>query len=472
MHTDRFFRNLGGQRFEEVTEAALPTLQRFGHGCAAGDFNADGFTDLYVANYGKNSLLLNNGDGTHTEVGALAGVDDDLWGTSTLWFDVDADGDLDLYVANYTDWDATMHELCQYDRVFGYCGPRDYTAEPDRVFVNQGDGSFLEQSQELGLSSPDGKALGVVAVDLDNDGLAEVYVANDMCGNFLFTRSRPPLAKLVDDTSRPYINLANDGGSAVSETGLKEASMGIACGDFDRDGLNDIFLTHFEKQKSTLYRNRGKLMFEDVSRQTEVARHTFTTLGFGTIPFDYDRDGCLDLFLANGHVIGSEHPKARMKPQFLYNRGKAKFVDISEHCEGGYFERPLLGRCAAGGDFDNDGDLDIAVSHLNDPLALLDNETQTNASFVGIDVALASRASVVGARVTIRVGKHSQTLPIKSGGSYLASPDPRLLFGVPLNVDEVEMEVTWPSGATETHRLGVGRYWRVGTGAVPTPLSH
>ena len=457
---NQLFRNLGDGHFVNVTSLASSSDNRFGHGVSVGDFDADGFPDIYIANYGENGLLRNNGDGTFAHVGDRAGVADPLWGTSTLWVDIDADGLLDLYVANYTDWDPTRHELCLYDKAFGYCGPRDYNALPDRVFLNQGNGTFVEAAKRLGLSAPKGKALGVIALDLDNDLKAEIYVANDMCGNFLFTQSRPPMSQLVESNERMYVDLASVAGCAVSERGLEEASMGIACGDFDGNGFNDIFLTHFHQQKGTLYQNQGAgLQFLDASRRTKIARHTYDTLGFGTIALDYDRDGVLDLFMTNGHVLGSKHEISWMRPQLLRNDGDGDFADISAHC-GPYFQKRLMGRAAAGGDFDNDGDLDLAISHLRDPIALLENRTETQRSFVGLELTTANRIPPVGGRVVVQQAGSTQMLPMMAGGSYLASSDRRLLFGLDDAPAELTVIVYWPSGRVDRLvNLQRNRYW-------------
>ena len=463
---NRLFRNLGNGHFVDVTRSAASADTRFGHGVAVGDFDADGFYDLYISNYGENALLRNNGDGTFEHVENRAGVADPLWGTSTLWVDANADGLLDLYVANYTDWDPAQHELCLYDKSFGYCGPRDYNAQPDRFFLNQGDGTFVDAAQTLGLSAPKGKALGVVALDLDNDVKPEIYVANDMCANFLFTQSRPSIAKLVEsDNDQLFLNLASVAGCAVSERGLEEASMGIACGDFDRNGFNDIYLTHFHQQKGTLYQNQGNgLQFLDASRRTKIARHTYDTLGFGTIAFDYDRDGALDLFMTNGHVLGSQHEISWMRPQLLQNEGAGNFVDVSSAC-GPYFERRLLGRAAAGGDFDNDGDLDLAISHLKDPFGLLENRTETGRSFLGLELATANRIPPIGGRVIVHHAGKKQMLPVMAGGSYLSSSDQRLLFGLDNNASDVTVEIHWPSGRVDKLvDLEPNCYWLVREG--------
>jgi len=468
-YVNRLFRNEGNGSFSDVTFSSGALENGYGQGCAVGDFNADGFPDLYVTNFGKNSLLENNGDGTFSEVGSTAGVDDPSWGTSTVWLDLDDDFDLDLYVVNYLDLHSGNSEVCEYNGKKGYCGPGSYQAKADRVYLNQNDGTFIESAGKLGIEAAEGKGLAVIAADFDNDGRSEVYVANDMAANFLFTRTQDS----ADDprSNSPFHNVAQASGCAVSRDGKNEASMGIACADFDGDGLIDIFLTHYYQAKNTLYRNRGSLVFDDDSRRSRVATTSFGTLGFGTAAFDYDRDGVNDLFIANGHVLGPEHDPFAMKPQLLRNDGRGRFDDISP-LAGEYFLDHFVGRGVATADYDNDGDADLAVTHLNRPMSLLRNETETGRHFLGLQLKTAARTSAVGGRVVLTFDDQKKVITLTSGGSYLSSNDSRLLVGLGDLSGPVDLEIRWPSGKVEQFQgLEHDRYWLILEGHQSMPFS-
>jgi hypothetical protein len=459
---NRLYRNLGQGQFGEVSLQAATGDNHYGQGVAVGDFDADGFPDLYLANYGANVLLHNNGDGTFSDVTESSGTGDELWGTSPIWLDLDGDGDLDLFVTNYLHVTLENSQVCKYGGVDGYCGPGRYEASPDRAFLNQGDGTFVESAEELGLRDKGGKGLAIAALDFDHDLRPEIYVANDMMENFLFTRSGSPSEDDGTDETRPrYTNIAVKSGCAVSLTGIHEASMGVACADFDGDRLADIFVTHYYANKNTLYHNLGELMFHDDSRRTRIAATSYETLGFGTVPFDYDQDGAIDLFITNGHVLGPKHKPNEMPPQLLRNDGRGAFSDISE-LGGPYFQTLSLGRGAAGGDYDNDGDLDLVVTHINRPVALLRNDTQTNHHWLGVELRPISRAHPVGGRVVVRAGNREFTQPVVAGGSYLCYGDPRMLFGLGDHAKTVDLEIHWPSGRVDIHSdLAVDRYWQL-----------
>jgi len=480
-HFNRLYRNLGDGRFEERSRLANTVDDsHYGQGVTAGDFDADGFMDLYLANYGANILLHNNGDGTFSDVTEWSGAGDSLWSTSPIWLDVDGDHDLDLYVTNYLLVTLENIKVCEYDGVVGYCGPGSYEAAPDHVFLNQGDGTFRESAEQLGLVQEGGKGLAIAALDFDHDLRPEIYVANDMMENFLFSREKTDAEQDTSDEPaanidnrkverRRYANIAVPSGCAVSLTGIHEASMGVSCADFDGDQLPDIFVTHYYANKNTLYHNLGELMFHDDSRRTRIAATSYETLGFGTIPFDYDRDGATDLFITNGHVLGPNHKPNEMPPQLLRNDGRGSFVDIS-HFGGPYFNELWLGRGAAGGDYDNDGDLDLVVTHIGQPVALLSNETRTDHHWLGIELRTISRVKPIGGRVVVRADQRTITLPVVAGGSYLCDGDPRLLIGLGDHSEPVTVEIYWPSGQRDVHpNLAVDRYWRLGETIAPPP---
>ena len=284
-----------------------------------------------------------------------------------------------------------------------------------------------------------------------------------MMDNFLFAESGVATERDGSEvpTSPRFANIATQAGCAVSFNGMHEASMGVACADFDGDQLPDIFVTHYYANKNTLYHNLGELMFHDDSHRTRVAATSFETLGFGTIPFDYDQDGATDLFITNGHVLGPRHRPNEMPPQLLHNDGRGSFADISQFA-GPYFKELWLGRGAAGGDYDNDGDLDLVVTHIGQPIALLRNDTQTGHHWIGVDLRSTSRMAPVGGRVVVRAGARQITLPVVAGGSYLCSGDPRLRFGLGDHAGAVTVEVHWPSGQVDVHdEIAVDQYWRL-----------
>lgn len=459
-YRNRLFRGHRGPEgyfFRDVTGSVGAAADRqFGHGCAVGDFNSDGFPDLYVTNYRSAVLLRNNGDGTFDDVTEEAGVRNPFWGMSSVWVDLNDDQYLDLYVVNYLDVNFENLQVCSFRGKPGYCGPGEYQGQPDRVFVNLGNGQFLEQSEELGLVGPNGKGLVVAALDLDQDGRAEIYVGNDMTANFLFTRSRPSFA-VQPSEERLYWEVANPAGCAVSDTGLNEATMGIAAADYNRDGLPDIFLSHFYQQKNTLYTNLGGLLFKDDSRRTRIAATSYDFLGFGTVALDYDRDGAMDIFVANGHVLGPYYEPCEMTPQLLRNDGTGRFDDIS-HEAGPYFQEKLLGRGVAGADFDQDGDLDIAISHLHRPLALLRNDNEAG-HFLGFSLWQPNRIPPVGARVEIVQNGKKWVVPYVAGGSYLSSNDTRILVSLP-DASPADVTVYWPHGAVNIHlQVAVDQYY-------------
>lgn len=469
-HISRLYRNLGGGRFREITPSAGQAgFHGYGQGCAVGDFNQDGFPDIFLANYGPNTLLQNNGDGTFSDVTAVADMADPFWGSSAVWLDLDDDGDLDLYGVNYLDVRLENLKVCRFHGKPGYCGPGDYEAQPDRVYRNEGDGRFVEAAESLGLTGLNGKGLAVAALDLDGDLRTEIYVANDMTPNFLFTRT--PFPATAGGSAQPdtlYREVAMQAGCGVSDIGHNEASMGIATGDFDRDGLTDIFLSHFYLHKNTLYRNLGKLIFKDDSRRSRIAATGFDFNGFGTVVLDYDRDGAVDLFIANGHVLGKYQEPHQMHAQLLRNDGRGRFDDISA-AAGAYFQELLLGRSVAASDYDDDGDLDFAVTHLHRPTALLRNDTEAAGHFLGLELCTWTRIPPIGGRVTVTAGDQRWVLPVVAGGSYLASHDPRLLVAIPSD-GPVDVEVAWPGGERQQFTgLATDRYWRIYPGHDPEP---
>jgi hypothetical protein len=467
-HSDALFQNRGGESFVEISGAARATTIGYGQGCAVGDFDGDGFEDLYVTGYRTSTLLRNLGDGTFADETVESGTRNDRWGSGVVWLDINDDRLLDLFVVNYLNVTPENREQCRFSGVPGYCGPGHYEAVEDRLFLNLGEGRFRDVSEEVGVTIPDGKGLGVAVLDFDLDGRNEIYVANDMTPNFLFQRQAVMGTGAdrsdANDVLPKFRDVAPIAGCAVSDMGLNEASMGVACADFDGNGFCDIFLTHFYAQKNTLYRNLGGLQFEDDSRRARLVAISHDRLGFGTVPLDYDRDGATDLLIANGHVLGPEHTPFAMRPQLMRNDGQARFEDVGPQ-SGDYFQQLCVGRGAAGADFDHDGDLDLLVTHLDRPVALLRNDTATPHHYLGIELRRADRLPPQGTQVIVTAGDRRITSMSIGGGSYLCVSDPRLLIGLKDWSDPVTLEIRWQSGPVARYEnVAVDRYWLVQEG--------
>lgn len=441
---NRLYRNLRGRDFQDSSAASQTGDTGYGQGVTIGDWNVDGFPDLCVANYGRNVLYLNQGDGTFLEVSEEWGMDDPAWSTSGLALDLNGDGLPDLYNANYMDVTPQNNQVCTYGDRKGYCGPGQYESVADTVWMNTGTGSFAPASDSSGLVVQPASGLAISAVDLDRDLLPEIYVANDMQANLLLTRSHS------DTGEHSWTEIARLSGVAVAADGMNEASMGIAAADFDHDGHIDLYLTHYYQMKNTLYRNLGELLFEDDSLRTGVASSSLPLLGFGTVAFDWNADGFSDIFVANGHVLGPQVDPWTMSPQLLMN-DNGRFRDVSR-LAGAYFLDTWIGRGTASGDFDNDGDTDLTVSHIDRPVSILRNDTLDQVRSVSVRLQAASRCPPVGARIRVIGGGTTQEQTVMGGGSYLSTSDERLLFHP--DADEFELEVDWPNGRTVRYSGG------------------
>jgi len=454
-HHDRLFRGRGGAGFRDVSAVAGILDDRFGQGIAVGDYDVDGFPDIYLSNFQSAVLLHNNGDGTFTDASAAAGIAADGWGSSAAFADLDRDGILDIYACCYLDDELGAHDPCAYPFGRSYCGPAMRYGVQDLVWRGRGDGTFVESARSLGFDeeSGNGKGLAIAVVDLDDDLVPEVYVGNDAQPNYLWRYA--PVA------GPRYLDVAPLSGCAVSGDGRSEATMGIAAEDYDGDGRIDLHLTHFAMAKNTLYRNLGGLSFEDSSSATGIAAATFDPLCFGTVALDWDRDGRMDLFNTTGHVHGLVDDPGAMPPQLLRQRGDGLFVDVSAAVDADYFRGLWLGRAAAGADFDEDGDLDVAVSHVGAPAALLRDDTAPPGRFLGLDLRTPSRLPPVGGRVEVTCGDRRVVRPLVAGGSYLSVHDPRLLVALPPGDEPAEVTVHWPSGRVDRHRLAANAYWRL-----------
>jgi len=452
--TSRLFRNdltrgADGKprlHFTDVTTQAGVGLHAYGMGVAVGDYDNDGDMDLLVTSFGPETLFRNNGNGTFTDVTREAGVSDPLWSTSATFFDYDRDGDLDLFIANYLDFTVAGNKKCTDTAgAPDYCGPRNYRPVPDRLYRNDGNGHFTDVTDASGISRADGAGLGVVADDYNNDGWLDLYVANDATPNQLW----------INRHDGTFTDEGPLSGAALNAAGNPEGSMGIASGDFDADGDEDIFVTNILGETFALYRNDGSGNFEDARIPTGLGPLTASVTGFGTDWFDYDNDGWLDLFVANGAVNAMESLRGqpnplRMKNQLFHNSGNGRFVDAST-AGGPAFERAEINRAAAFGDIDNDGDTDIVVTTNGGPVRLLINQGTPNTHW--IDVAPQDSPGNrfgFGARIGVeRTGKPTLWRHVHADGSYLAANDPRAHAGLGASPAIDAIVVQWVDGTRE-----------------------
>lgn len=446
---DRLYQNRLGERFVDVTTDARLGDPSFSHGVTVGDFDQDGFPDVYIGNKGPNRLYRNNGDGTFVDTTDAAGVAGNEWTTSSVFADFNGDGLPDLYVLNYTLLAETAQKECRRpDGQQMACTPDLLLPETDRCYVNSGDGTFRDVSAESGVLIPDGRGLGVVAWDFSGDGRLGVFVANDTTANFLFTNTgnSPSGAPLFREEGVVR-------GVAYDVDGNAQASMGVAAGDPDGDGRIDLFVTNFFGDSDTLYSQRSDGFFEDLTRLRSLRDPGFWLLGFGCQFADFDGDGWEDIVVTNGHVDqrSSRGDPDRERPQFYRNEGGRRFVEVPPDRLGPFFEGSYLGRGLAILDWNRDGATDFAVSHLHGTFALVTNATGPAQS--PLVVRLIGRSGCrepTGARVEIRTAGRTQTRLLTGGDGFLVTNERRLSFAVPAENRSVDVTVTWPGGKQET----------------------
>ena len=457
--TNHLYRNMGKGRFRDVTEKAGVPGSGCGFGCVAADYNNDGHTDLYLTNFGPNILYRNGGDGTFSDATKMAGVGGgDVWHAGAAFGDYDRDGDLDLFVPGYLDFDIRKPEqkTCEYKGLKVHaCGPLGYKGAPDALYRNNGDGSFADATSAAGMAD---KKLyfGFQAVweDFDNDGWPDLFVGNDSNPNYLYRNKK--------DGTFEEIGVA--AGVAYSADGKELSSMGVAVADYDQDGWMDIFVTTFADDNYVLFHNEGDGIFSDVSFPAGVAEPTVPYLGWGTGFFDADNDTYPDLYCVNGHVFpevdtGSQETY-RQPLQLLRNTGTGKFIEQSSNAG-----LTRLGRFPARGsayaDYDNDGDLDLVVSLMDEKPLLLKNEGGNRGNWIQIRLqGTVSNRTGVGARVRLTALNRTQTATLRAGESYLSSNDPRLHFGLG-SATEANVEVVWPSGKVSKSTLEAGEIHRL-----------
>ncbi|HEY2930702.1 MAG TPA: CRTAC1 family protein [Acidobacteriota bacterium] len=456
------YRNNHDGTFTDVADKAGVAGGQFGMGAAAADYDGDGRSDLYVTNYGRNILYHNNGDGTFTDVTAKAGVAAPGWSTCAVWFDFDNDGRLDLFVASFVFYDKSQSAICGDNRLGRryYCIPRVFRPTPSRLFHNNGDGTFTDVSRRSGIASVLGKAFGAVATDINNDGLMDLFVANDTVANFLF----------VNKGEGKFEEAGLAAGVAYSDAGTPRSGMGVDAADCDGDGWQDLFVANIDQEMFSLYRNQKDLTFSD--QAGEIGRATRLLSGWGLKFFDYDNDGDPDLFLANGHpddMIEAQNARVKYRePPLMFENVDGVFKNVSAQ-SGAAFGKDFSARGLAVGDFDNDGDLDVLISNNGEPPLLLRNEGGNRNHWLGLQlVSTRSNPAAVGAVITWKAGGKKWSRLRTSGGSYLASHDPREILGLGNAARVDSIEIRWPSGKLDKLAdLPVNTYIKVveGSGA-------
>jgi hypothetical protein len=434
-------------QFVDVTEASGIAVGGYGMGAAAGDFTNDGCVDLYVTTVGHNQLFRNNCDGTFTDVSARSGTSVPGWSVSAAFVDYDRDGWLDLFVGNYVQYSVEADLKCP-GLVGGrdYCPPRVYHAQPSRLFRNRGNGTFADVTTRALVGGEFGPALGVSTADFDGDGWMDIYVANDGAENQLWMNQR-------NGTLR---NTALVAGAALNVTGKAEAGMGVDAGDFDNDGDEDIFITHLTTETNTLYVNNGSGVFQDLSARSGLGPPSLAYTGFGTAWIDFDNDGWLDVLTVNGTVQRVDTPSRSSFPydqrkQLFRNLGSGRFEEVTDRA-GGVFSVSSVGRGAAFGDLDNDGDTDVVVANANGPVELLVNNAGSRNHWLGLRLEGGANAprDMLGARVAVaRTGTPTLWRRARSDGSYGSANDPRVLVGLGESPEIPTLRVIWPSGRVE-----------------------
>jgi hypothetical protein len=450
------FHNNHDGTFTDVTDKAGVANERWGFGVAVGDYDNDGWPDIYVANYGKNRLYHNNRDGTFTDVAEKAGVALGGWSTGPTWGDYDHDGRLDLFVPGYVKFDQDNPPIagqgripanfCQFRGIAVMCGPRGLPGEHDHLFHNNGDGTFTDVSLKAAVSDPDGYyGLASVFVDVDDDGWVDLLVANDSTPNYLY-HSRH------DGT---FEDASYASGFALSEDGREQASMGIGVGDYNRDGKVDLITTTFSDDYKTLYRNDGGGNFSDVTYQTGLADPTIPFLAWGTAFLDFDNDGLLDIFIANGHVYPGVDAQDwgttwAERPQLFRNSDGLKFKEVPPATGSGLAD-VIPARGAAFGDLFNTGQIDVVINNIDSTPALLRNVVNNGNHWLTLRLIGGSRSprDAIGAKVFVTAGGVRQRADVFSGGSYGSSSDQRVHFGLGPATKVEKVEIQWPSGTKQ-----------------------
>jgi len=456
------YRNNRDGTFTDVTEKAGVAAGGYGQGVAVGDYDGDGFPDLYVTQYGRNILYHNNGDGTFTDVTEKAGVAAPGWSSSAVWFDYDGDGRLDLFVCRFVEFDKSKNLPCAAGDSPGYCIPRLYKPAPSWLFHNNGNGTFTDVSKASGIGDFLGKAWGVVATDINNDGRMDLFVANDTVQNFLF----------VNRGGGKFEEIGAQAGIAYSETGRPRSGMGVDSADFDQDGWMDLFVANIDHEMFSLYRNNHDETFDDAAVATGIAKASRLMSGWGLKFFDFDNDGDLDLIQANGNpddLIQVFHKDVAYEEPLQLFHGNGKILENISAQGGPVFARPMSARGLALGDFNNDGAVDVLVSCNDEPPLLLQNNAGRENHWLGLKL-IGKKANIdaVGAVVTYHAGDLQRSRMKVGGGSYLSSHDPRMVLGIGKRPKFDWIEIKWPQPSGLVERLTdlpIDRYITVREGA-------
>jgi len=448
--TPKLYHNNHDGTFTDVTHQAGLDVEIFGLGVAAGDYDNDGYDDLFVTALGQSRLFRNNGNGTFTDVTLKAGLmGPKEFSTSAAWVDYDKDGKLDLVIANYVQWSIEGDLYCTLDgKSKSYCTPESYKGASVRLWHNRGDGTFEDVTKKAGLGDATSKALGIAILDYDNDGWPDLLFSNDTQPNKLYR----------NNGNGTFTEKAVVAGIAFSEDGVARAGMGVDAADYDRSGMASILITNFSNQMLSLYHNEGKGLFVDEAPRSEVGRNSLLTLGFGCFFFDYDLDGWPDILIANGHIdsdIQRVQPNVKfaMPPHLFRNLGKGNFQEVTKSV-GVSFATPRVGRGAAYGDINNDGRLDLLLSTNGGRTYLFLNEpssgTTPNQSVRLKLIGTKSNRDGIGAVVKLTVAGETQTQMLRSGSSYLSASELVLTFGLAQHGQADTIEICWPSGQIDT----------------------
>ncbi len=435
--------------FTDVTRQAGLAVEMYGLGCAIGDYDNDGFADIYITTVGSNHLFHNLGNGKFADVTAKAGVADPGFSAGAVWFDFDNDGKLDLFVAHYIDWSIETDQYCSLDnKNKSYCTPQRYKGQSSTLFHNKGDGTFENVTRRAGLYDSTSKSLGVALLDYDNDGWLDLFVSNDTEPNKLYHNNH----------NGTFTDVAVAAGVAYSEAGTVRAGMGTDAADYDNSGWQSILIGNFTNEGMALYHNDGSGLFTDEAPATGIKRISTKSLTFGTLFFDYDLDGRPDILAVNGHVsddISVVQPQVKyaQQPHLFHNLGKNKFEEVTTTV-GSSLQRSIVGRGVAYGDFDNDGDLDLLITANNGPARLLRNENGNQNDMLRVKtIGTRSNRDGIGAKITVKTNAGTSLFAmVKTGSSYLSQSELPLTFGLgkPAAGKTVSLEIVWPSGQKDT----------------------